>query len=90
MRVSGLFKYVAGMQELENGYAFKFRRSELLIRRIADYIVFESQHAPHLTFVLIAEPDSRVLWIQVRGPESEKEYLRTLYTTLQLHVLPLA
>jgi lipocalin len=90
IRVSGLFKYVAETQELEDGFAFKFRRSELLIRRIADYIVFEGQHSPHLTFVLVAEPNGSVLWIQVRGPESEKEYIRTLYTTLQPRMLPLA
>jgi len=87
-QVSGLFKYVAEMKELEDGYAFKFRRSELLLRRIADYMVFEGQHAPHLTFVLVAEPNGGVLWIQVRGPDSEKEYIRTLYTTLQPSVLP--
>ena len=89
-QVAGLFKYVAEMQELEDGYAFKFRRSELLIRRIADYIVFEGQHAPHLTFGLVAEPNGSVLWMQVRGPENEMEYIRTFYTTLQPRVLPLA
>ena len=73
MLVSSLFKYVAEIQELEDGYAFKFRPSELLTRRIADYIVFEGQHSPQLTFVLVAEPNGSVLWLQIRGSESEKQ-----------------
>lgn len=86
MLVSSLFKYVAEIQEIEDGYAFKFRRSELLVRRIADYIVFEGQHSPQLTFVLVAEPNGGVLWLQVRGSESEKQHIRTAYATLQLRV----
>jgi hypothetical protein len=88
MQVSTLFKYVAEIQEIEDGYAFKFRRSELLVRRIADYIVFEGQHSPQLTFELVMEPNCGALWLQVRGPESEKEHIRTAYTTLQMRVSP--
>lgn len=79
MLVTSLFKYVAEIQEIEDGYAFKFRRSELLIRRIADYIVFEDQHSPQLMFVLVSEPNDGVVWLQVRGSESEKEHIRTAY-----------
>lgn len=88
MLVSSLFKYVAEIQELEDGYAFKFRRSELLTRRIADYIVFEGQHSPQLTFVLAAEPNGGALWLQVRGLESEKQHIRTAYNTLQMRMSP--
>ena len=84
MLVSSLFKYVAEIQELDDGYAFKFRRSELLIRRLAEYIVFEGQHSPQLTFALVAEPKGDALWLQVRGLKSEKEHIRTAYTTLPM------
>ncbi len=67
MLVSSLFKYVAEIREIDEGYAFKFRRSELLMRRIADYIVFEGQHSPQLTISLVAEPNGGALWLQVRG-----------------------
>ncbi len=83
MLVSRLFKYVAEIQEIGEGYAFKFRRSELLIRRIADYILFEGQHSPHLTFVLVQELNSGALWLQVRGLENEKRHIRAAYTTLR-------
>ena len=80
--VSSLFKYVVEIQELEDGYAFKFRPSELVSRRIADYILFEGQHSPQLTFMLVAEPNGGALWLQVRGLESEKQHIRTAYTIL--------
>jgi hypothetical protein len=84
MLVSSLFKYVAEIQEIEGGYAFKFRRSELLIRRIADYIMFEGQHSPQLMFVLVSEPNDGAVWLQVRGSESEKEHIRTAYMPHQM------
>jgi hypothetical protein len=83
--VTGLFKYVADIQDIEDGYAFKFRRSELLIRRIADYIVFEGQYSPQLMFVLVSEPNNGAVWLQVRGLETEKEHIRAAYATHHMH-----
>ena len=65
-----------------------FRRSELLIRRIADYIVFEGQYSPQLMFVLVSEPNNGAVWLQVRGLETEKEHIRSAYTTHQIRVSP--
>jgi hypothetical protein len=84
MLVTGLFKYVAEIQEIEGGYAFKFCRLELLIRRIADYIVFEGQHSPQLMFVLVSEPNEGAVWLQIRGPENEKEHIRTAFATQRM------
>ncbi len=81
--VSSLFKYAAEIRELDEGYAFKFRRSALLIRRIAEYIVFEGQHSPHRTFCIVAELNGGALWLQVRGLKSEKHHIRTPYACLQ-------
>ena len=88
MLVTGLFKYVAEIQEIEGGYAFIFCRLELLIRRIADYLVFEGQYSPQLTFVLVPESNDGAVWLEVRGPESEKEHIRSAYTTHQIRVSP--
>ena len=79
MLVTRLFKYVAEVQDIEDGYAFKFRRLDLLIRRIAEYIVFEGQHSPQLMFVFVSEPNDGAVWLQVRGSESEKEHIRVAY-----------
>jgi hypothetical protein len=79
MLVGSLFKYVTEVQDIEDGYAFRFKRSELLTRRVADYLLFESQHSPHLTFMFIVEPDDGALWLQVRGPEGGKDRMRAAY-----------
>ena len=76
MLVSGLFQYVSMVQELEDGYAFKFRRSECLARRIADYVLFEGLHSPGLTFVIVVEPDCAASWLQVRGPGRAKDHIK--------------
>jgi len=75
MLVTGLLKYVAEVQEIEGGYAFKFCRSEPLVRRIAEYILFEGQHSPQLTFSLVSEPNGSVSWLQVRGLEGKKRHI---------------
>ncbi len=82
MLVAGLFKYVAEVRELEDGYAFRFKRSDLLTRRIADYLLFEGRHSPQLTFTFIVEPGGGALWLQVRGPAGEKAGIRSAYGSL--------
>ena len=75
--VSALFKYVADIQEIENGFAFRFRRSEFLARRLADYLLFESRVSPQLSFVLVVEAAEDGLWLQIRGPgEADKVRIR--------------
>ena len=88
MLVTGLFKYMAEIQEIEGGYAFKFCRSELLVRRIANYIVFEGQHSPQLTFALVAELNDGAVWLQIRGLDTEKDHIRSAYITYRMQVSP--
>jgi hypothetical protein len=75
--VTGLFKYVSEIQEIDDGYVFKFRRSELVVRRVSDYLLFEGQHSPQLTFAVVAEPNGSALWLEIRGLEHEMEQIRT-------------
>ena len=78
-----LFKHVEAIQEIDEGYAFKFRRSNRLTRRIVDYACFESRHASRLTFTLTIESPDGGLWLQVRGPVGEKERIRTVYVAVR-------
>lgn len=82
MLVAGLFKHVAEVQDIEGGYAFRFKRADLLARRIADYLLFEGQHSPQLSFMLIVEPNGGPLWLEVRGMEGDKERIRAAYAPL--------
>ena len=83
MLVAGLFKHVAEVQEIEDGYAFRFKRSDLLARRIADYLLFEGEHSPQLSFTFIVESNGGAFWLQVRGPEGAKDQIRTAYVPCQ-------
>jgi hypothetical protein len=61
MLVSNLFKHMKEIQNIDNGYALRFHRSEDLedlIGIIADYIVFKSLNSPQLTFALAEEPQA--------------------------------
>lgn len=79
MLVNGLFKYVEEIQNLDVGYALRFRRShdrhdrEELIGAIADYIIFESRNAPQLTFEVVEEPQDKAFWLHVRGIRSDQD-----------------
>jgi len=76
MLVSGLFAHVSEVHDIEQGYAFKFRRTESLARRIADYLLFEAVNSPQLFFVLIVEPYDGALWLRLCGPSESKAAIR--------------
>lgn len=88
MLVTGLLTDVVEVRALEDGYAFKFRRVERLIRRLADYILFESGQSPWLTFVLTAESKGGWLWLEVRGSDGEKERIRAVYGPFLMSLSP--
>jgi len=67
--MSALFKYVAEVREIEDGHAFKFPRGAMIARRIANYILFEGVHSPQMSFVVIADPNGKELWLEVRETE---------------------
>ena len=77
--VTGLFKHVAEVQGIEDGFALRFKRSTLLSKRIADYLLFEGRHSPRLAFMFVVEPDGGAFWLQVRGAEEDLKRLRGAY-----------
>jgi len=70
---------VEEVQEIDEGYAFKFRFSNHLIGRLADYAAFESRHGSSLSFTLHVRHYNCEMWFQVRGPACVKERIRTAY-----------
>jgi hypothetical protein len=59
-----------------------------LIRRMADYILFESRNSPKLTFIIIIEPNCNASWLHVRGPWNAKDQIRNEWVSGQC-VVPL-
>ena len=78
MLVADLFRYVKEIREIEDGYAFKFRRSKHLIERLADYLLFEGRNSPQLTFVILAKPHSTALWLLMVTLDGEADNPQSL------------
>lgn len=77
--VTGLFKHVAEVRTIEDGFAFRFKRSTLLSKRIAEYLLFEGRHSPRLAFMFVVEPEGGAFWLQVRGGEEDLKRLSGAY-----------
>src|SRR5262245_7309406 len=80
-----LLRHVLEVHEIDEGYAFKFRLSNHLIRRISDYTDFEKQHGSSLIFTLHVKPHDGEMWFRVCGSVGEKERIRTVYVPLQVN-----
>lgn len=79
--VTSLLEHVEEIQEMDDGYTFKFDRSENMIRRVADYILFEGQNSPQLTFTIVEESRARAFWLQVRSLENKKLDVTSAYVS---------
>ncbi|MBK9307232.1 MAG: hypothetical protein IPM58_09135 [Nitrospira sp.] len=72
MVVGELFKYVKEIRSLDNGYAFRFNRSDNLddlLGKMAQYILLESLKSSRQIFTIDEEPKTKGFWLQVRGIE---------------------
>lgn len=72
---------VTGIQEtreLPDGYALRFPGEAAWLDTLAEFIRFERECCPFLTFALHCEPQHGPLWLHLRGPEGAKEFLMAL------------
>ena len=64
------------VDELPDGYAFRFLVTEDRIDRLARFIAAERRCCPFFTFELVFEPAEGPVWLRLRGPEGVKEFIR--------------
>jgi hypothetical protein len=69
----GLFTQVAQLQELADGYAFRFAGDEALLPRLLEFIHAERACCQFFTFELAFEPELGPIWLRLRGAEGVKE-----------------
>src|SRR5947209_3732187 len=72
----GIFKGVQQVQELADGYAFRYPADGDWVKKLVDFITFERVCCPFFTFELAFEPDSGPIWLRLRGGEGVKEFIR--------------
>jgi hypothetical protein len=74
--VSELASAAPAVEELAEGFAFRFPSRPYLFLRIAEWIGLERQCCPFLAIRLDVEHASRTLKVSVSGPAGAKELLR--------------
>ena len=71
-----LFAGADQVDELPDGYAFRFPVTENRIDRLARFVAAERRCCPFFTFELVFEPAEGPVWLRLRGPEGVKEFIR--------------
>lgn len=72
-----LFQTAQEVQELSNGYAFRFLNEPGKFMAIAKYIENERLCCPFFNFELEVKPDGGALWLRLTGNQGVKELLQS-------------
>ena len=76
--VNELFKDVQQVNELADGYAFRFPGSDSWASRLVQFIAFERGCCPFFTFALVFEQEQGPIWLHLRGPEGVKAIIENM------------
>ena len=71
-----LFKQVMEVEELEDGYRFRFQNEERLLTQLTEFIVLERLCCPFLGFALEVEPERGAVWFRLTGRDGVKPFIR--------------
>ena len=74
--VRGLLVDAAEAQELDEGFAFRFRADDGLLARLTAIIDAERRCCPFLGFELTVEPHGGPIWLRLTGSEPVKRFVR--------------
>ncbi len=69
-----LAEAVDKVEELPDGYAFRYRTDESTWRTVTTWIEYERQCCPFLTFTLERAGDSPI-WLRLTGADGVKDFL---------------
>src|SRR5215470_15930717 len=67
---------VKEVNELPDGYAFRFPAEQATILLVSEFISRERLCCPFFRFELIAEQEDGPLWLRLRGREGVKEFIK--------------
>jgi hypothetical protein len=71
-----LFPGVLEVEELADGYGYRFPAEQAWIERVMAVVAAERVCCPFFTFEVVLEPHGRALWLRFRGSESIKSFVR--------------
>ena len=67
---------IENIQELPDGYAFRFPMESSLIMTLAEFITLERQCCSFFNFGIEVEADNGPLWLRLTGRQGVKEFLQ--------------
>ena len=71
-----LFSGVEAVEELADGYAYRFPGDETWTANVLDFVAAERRCCPFFTFELVFLPHGGPLWLRLRGSEAIKTFVR--------------
>jgi hypothetical protein len=72
---SDIYKNFQQVDELRDGYAFRYPAGEEWAGRLLEFITFERRCCPFITFELLFEPGQGPVWLRLRGAAGVKEFI---------------
>jgi len=76
---ASLFAAVEAIDELANGYAFRFPADSAWLPRLTEFVAAERQCCPFLRLEVICEPGQGPIWLRLRGAEGVKAFIETAF-----------
>jgi len=74
--IANIFGSCEQVQELSDGYAFRFPGDEQWAARLLQFVIEERKCCPFFTFNLLFEPEKGPIWLQLRGDERVKLFVK--------------
>jgi hypothetical protein len=77
--LSGLAENLIEVQELENGFSYRFPVKDAVLQDLANVIALERKCCPFLSFKLIVEAQNDFVSLELSGQEGTKEMIQKLF-----------
>jgi hypothetical protein len=76
-----IMKNNEGIEELPDGYAFRYTYSPAMFTTLSHWITMENKCCPFFTFALRLIPDGerRGMWLEIGGSKEIKEFMAANY-----------
>ena len=77
-----LFAHVEAIEELADGYAYRFPAGEPWVEKLTAFVGFERRCCPFATYELTFSPHQGPVWLRVRGSGAVKAFWREEFVSL--------
>jgi len=75
--IASLKRKILEKKELKNGFAYKFSGSDTLVDELISFVKSERECCDFFTFNLSIAGDKSEAWLEIIGPVSAKNYIKT-------------